>query len=132
MWKKNGSKQRWRDENMESEWWASSVSLHNFFKNQLVLGNKICMTQELQMDRHLCERMEWHVPYNTHFSLGVRANVQPKSNIESICAKVEFSLEGFRMEWRLKKKRFFLSNQCANKCWKLWPYTGPKAEKRIP
>ncbi len=35
------------------------------------------------------------------FTLGVKANVQPKSNIESICAEVEFSLEGFKIESRL-------------------------------
>jgi len=70
MWEKNGSKQRWKDEDVDSEWWASSVSLHNFFKNQLVLGNKIYTTQELQMDHnHLCEKMEWHVPYNTRVAI---------------------------------------------------------------
>jgi hypothetical protein len=68
MWKKNGAKKRWRDEDMESEWWASSVSLHIFLKNQLDLGSKICMTQELQMDHHLCEKMEWH-PYNTRVAI---------------------------------------------------------------
>jgi hypothetical protein len=66
---KKRRKKRWRDEDMESEWWASSVSLYNFFKNQLILGSEICMTQELQMDHHLCEKMEWHVPYNTRVAI---------------------------------------------------------------
>jgi hypothetical protein len=54
---------------MESEWWASNVSLHKFLKNQLILGNKNCMIQKLQMDRHLCEKMEWNVPYNTRVAI---------------------------------------------------------------
>jgi hypothetical protein len=61
------------------------------------------------------------------FTLGVRANVQPKSSIP-IGAKVEIRPKGFTLgvKAEILKKLFNLPQVT------LWPRIGPKAKKRIP
>ncbi len=65
------------------------------------------------------------------FTLGVRANVQPKSSIP-IDAKVEISPKGFTLVVKDENRNdLFNLPQVTNKCWTLWPCVlAPRLKKR--
>jgi len=64
-----------------------------------------------------------------HFTLGVRANVQPKSSIP-IGAKIEISPKGFALGVKVEiEKKTFQFAPSTNKCWALWPWIGPRLIK---
>jgi hypothetical protein len=65
----------------------------------------------------------------THFTLGVKANVQPKSNIP-IGAKVEIGPKGFTLGVKAEIGEKINLPSSTKKCNTLWPCIGPKAEKK--
>ncbi len=59
------------------------------------------------------------------FTLGVWADVQPKSSIP-ICVKVEIGPKGFTLGVKANRKKYFQSAKATNKCSTLWPCMGPQ------
>ncbi len=66
------------------------------------------------------------------FTLGVRANVQPKSSIPIGAKSWNWPQGLYTRSQGWNRKETFQSAPSTNKCWTLWPCIGPKAGKRIP